>query len=276
MLTQWKFCFFVSLALAVISRCEELELPKVGSWQRGADEKVLGKKVLKKIHGKMDADKDGNIALPEMMGFAKRIRSFVAEKEDIYEILSGMDTNKDSKLQLKEFVQDMEVGSPEAENAAQRFKAADRTGDGVLEADEVRFLFFPELHDEVLTLFATASMKQKDKDGDNKLSRIEFLGPEAGALEEFASKQHSDIFAHAAEDFRHADKDGDEHVNTQELKAWEGGFHREEALMTNFFKAADGDRDGLLSLHEFQAECKRGKHQEIQQQFSEWTSHSEL
>jgi len=67
MLTHWRFCFFVSVALAVIGRCEGVdatehedsdpEAEDTGEPEQGSDEEV--QIIPSEVHGKMDADKDG-------------------------------------------------------------------------------------------------------------------------------------------------------------------------------------------------------------------------
>lgn len=260
------FCFVVVLALAFVCNCQPQDL----------DPYEMPKEKLTEIHRKMDADKDGSVSLSEMMAFARSMRTFAAKQDSISFLLGDYDTNNDGKLKLREILEGM--GEPiqgmegsQQETFATKFKAADRNADGVLEADEVRFFFYPELHDEVISMIAAATMKHKDKNGDGKLTRPEFLEQEGeSTAEEEAAPDLID------EDFLHADKNGDGIVDAQELKSYEAGSHHEEFFMRQFFETADKNNDKLLALEELHVQYKKEAHEEAKQNIDTWRAHMEL
>ncbi len=57
----------------------------------------------------------------------------------------------------------------------QKFYAADSDGDKLLNTEELVSLFYPATNDGVLRLAASGTLKQRDRDGDGKLTDREFL-----------------------------------------------------------------------------------------------------
>merc|ERR1712079_362232 len=115
--------------------------------------------------------------------------------------LEEIDTSKDGKLHLDEHLADIRKqarGGAEEEKELEsklkteemKFKAADTNGDGLLENEEVPYLFYPELHDGVLSVVVAETMRRRDVDKDGKLNQRELLeitqaeGDEAEADEE--------------------------------------------------------------------------------------------
>merc|ERR1711920_750807 len=100
-----------------------------------------------------------------------------------------MDLNKDGKLEMNEFLKDVEkpdnetlqkfgqevVADMQAENEFQKakFVAADTNADGVLEKEELPALWHPETADKSLNLMAESTIKERDLDGDGKLNITE-------------------------------------------------------------------------------------------------------
>merc|ERR1719253_1054968 len=106
------------------------------------------------MHTKIDVDKDGKIAMAEILEFSRSMRRIIAKK-DIHTVIDEMDGDKDQKLSLPELLKDMEQWGEEGEEdramAAKRkdletakFRAADSNHDGFLEAEELPALFYPE------------------------------------------------------------------------------------------------------------------------------------
>merc|ERR1719421_1367517 len=139
---------------------------------------------MRSMHSKIDGNKDGKISMQEIISFSDSMRKTIAKK-DIHTVIDEMDTDKDGKLSLVELLKDMEQWGEEGEEdkaqAAKRkeletakFHAADADKNGLLDAEELPALFYPETHDGVLEMTAAATLKQKDSNGDGKLTMKEF------------------------------------------------------------------------------------------------------
>merc|ERR1719506_717494 len=89
-----------------------------------------------------------------------------------------------------------------------KFKAADKNGDGQLDAEELPALFYRETSDPVLEISAKATLQEKDKDGDGKLSAKEFAMPEEESGEDEEEIMSSPKMLPQAEEFGKLDKDG--------------------------------------------------------------------
>merc|ERR1719487_1178789 len=131
-------------------------------------------------------------------------------------LFENMDANKDGKISLEELLEsnfgvpfpEGEAPTPDAEQAAEderikkekelekeKFKLADKNGDGFLDKDELPAAFYPETHDGVLALTAAAALKSKDKDGDGELTPTEFWQNEGDDInsEDLAADQKQDF-----------------------------------------------------------------------------------
>merc|ERR1740129_180910 len=194
--------------------------------------------------------------MQEVMKFSKEVSKSIAAKS-AGSILEDIDTNKDGQLTLEEYLADIhsedvdQQDKEEFENRkrveTEKFKAADTNGDKILDATEIPAIFFPEAHDHILHVTAKEAMLQKDANKDGKLTKrelFEFDGAE-GKEEEMAEEEH--------QDFTKLDTNGDGHVDSEELKAYESGsFYTEEAFK-KLFEMADKDKDGHLTSEELQA-----------------------
>merc|ERR1712130_521879 len=73
---------------------------------------------LKRIHDKLDLNKDGTASLSEVLEFSKDIRKQAAKK-DVGAFFQEMDMDKDGKLSFEELIKDMEE---QAEGNAEEMK----------------------------------------------------------------------------------------------------------------------------------------------------------
>merc|ERR1712228_829302 len=110
---------------------------------------------------------------------------------DIGAILEEIDTSKDGKLTLEEHLNDIHKqadGGDEEEMKeleqrkkveGAKFRAADLNGDEVLDLSELPALFYPETQEAVLSVTVAETMRQKDVNGDGKLTPKEFFEGDA-------------------------------------------------------------------------------------------------
>merc|ERR1712032_1584073 len=98
-------------------------------------------------------------------------------------------------------------------------------------------LFYPELHDGVLSITIVDSMRAKDTNKDGKLTAREFWEAD------LADGDNGELTEEEIADFAKLDVDGDGHLNIDEIRSWESGsFHTEEA-MKKLFEIADKNND---------------------------------
>jgi calcium-binding protein CML len=244
-------------------------------------EETLSKDQLRALHGNFDANKDGKVSLQEVLEFSKHMGLKIAQK-DVTALLEEIDTSKDGKLHLDEHLNDIrkqaEGGDAEEEKELahrlktedMKFKAADTNGDGLLDPEEVPSLFYPEVHDGVLSIVVAETMRNKDINGDGKLTQKEFweITEAEGDEAELSEEENAD--------FARLDFDQDGGLNMEELKAWESGqFHIVEA-MKKMFELADANADMHLGADELAAASEQLGASDAQYHLIEWAEHNEL
>lgn len=245
---------------------------------------------MRNLHKKVDANDDGKVSLAEVMDFAKQARHAIVAKET-GALFDEMDSDKDGKVSLDELLdntfgapmpEDVKLPEPDAQQAAeeerikkekelekQKFKLADKNGDGFLDQDELPAAFYPETHDGVLALTAAAALKSKDKDGDGELSPAEFWENEDEDVDEATQ-------ADQKADFEKLDLDKNGKLNLDEFKAWESGhFHTSDA-MNSLFEVADEDKDDELTADEVDDARQMLANSMASSQMQEWVEHYEL
>lgn len=278
---QVRFWLFFAV-LALVAHCEEEKKDEEAAEEGddGIEQDALTSEQIRNMHTKIDVDKDGKIAMAEILEFSRSMRRIIAKK-DIHTVIDEMDGDKDQKLSLPELLKDMEQWGEEGEEdravAAKRkeletskFKAADTDGNGLLDAEELPSLFYPETHDGVLEMTAAATMKNKDTDGNGELSPKEFWEGDAVDGEDLAISEEEQA------DFTKLDTDGSGALSLQELKVWEsGGFHTEEA-MKKLFELADQDHDMVVTSDELDTARELIAGSDAQYHLMEWAEHAEL
>eukprot|EP00429_Kryptoperidinium_foliaceum_P060980 CAMPEP_0176093922 /NCGR_PEP_ID=MMETSP0120_2-20121206/47062_1 /TAXON_ID=160619 /ORGANISM="Kryptoperidinium foliaceum, Strain CCMP 1326" /LENGTH=266 /DNA_ID=CAMNT_0017427857 /DNA_START=39 /DNA_END=836 /DNA_ORIENTATION=- len=236
------------------------------------EQDVLSSEQMRAMHGKIDRNGDGKISLSEVMSFSEDMRLAIAEK-DIGTILGEMDGNKDGRLSWEELLADLDAfkddddkegAEARREAELQKFKAADKNGDGVLDKSELPGLFFPETNEQVLQITAAVALKQKDANGDGKLSSQEFWSHDGLGADDLG------ISAEEEADFKALDLDNDGFLNLDELRHWESGrFHTMEA-MKKLFEVADANSDSHLTAEELDAAREGIAASDAQYHFLEW------
>jgi len=244
------------------------------------EQDALSSASIKGVHGKIDANGNGKVSMEEIMTFADQMRKVIASK-DIGSMVEDLDTDKDGKLSLDELVKDMErydeddTESKEEKQARidtekQKFKAADVDGDGFLSYEELPALFYPETHDGVLDITTKAAMKAKDKNGDGKLTSLEFWQGDVVDGEEL------EVSDEETNDFKKLDKNGDGFLSLEELKAWESGRYHTQEAMKKMFDMADKDNDMHVTAAELDAAREQIAGIDAQYHLMEWVEHHEL
>jgi len=260
-------------AAVALSRGEN-KVPEADTFEYDLD--PLTPEQMRSMHGKMDTNADGKVSMAEIMGFSDRMRKQIAAK-DISDVLSEMDADKDGKLSWTELVSDMEQwGDDEdkkereqrVEEERAKFRAADANGDELLDLVEMTSLFYPETHPGVLEITARTALKQKDVNGDGKLTAKEFWEGDVVESEDIAISEEEEA------DFRKLDLDKDGFLSVDELRHWESGrFHTEEA-MKRLFELADKDNDMHLTADELNSALPQIAGIDAQYHLTEWAEHS--
>jgi len=225
---------------------------------------------LKKLHAKIDANIDGYLDLAEMMSFAHHTGKQIAD-QDIRSVFVELDTSKDGKLSLEEHLADILAGPEDQKELEQRkshetekFQAADANGDGHLNADEISALFYPEVHEGVLTIATKQAMVDRDANGDGKLDEKEF------------EELHVEEGSEPAGAFHKLDLNKDGFLDVQELRHWESGrFNTEEAFM-HLFAVVDTNHDNRVSFEELTAKAEQIATTDAHHHLQEWSDHYEL
>jgi len=272
----WRLvlCFSV---LALVLQAQDDAEPEEGD--DGIEQDALTSEQMRAMHAKIDKDKDGKISMAEITDFSQVMRKTIAKK-DIHTVIDEMDGDKDGKLSLPELLKDMEQWGEEGEEdkaaAAKRkeletakFHAADQDKNGLLDANELPSLFYPETHDGVLEMTAQATLKAKDTDGNGELTPKEFWEGDSVDGEDLAISDEEQA------DFAKLDVDSSGTLNLQELKAWEsGGFHTQEALK-KLFELADQDSDMMVTADELDTARELIAGSDAQYHLMEWAEHTE-
>jgi len=270
--------FFAAALLSPLAHAQADEEPID---DQDIEEEALSDQQLRRLHQEMDSDGNGRISLQETLKYATDVGRKIAGK-DVGAILDEIDTSKDGKLSLEEHMSDIrnqadggdeeEMKELEQRIAVEKakFHAADSNGNNELDVQELTSLFYPETHDGVLAVTVAETLRQKDKNGDGKLTEHEFweAEPADGDDGQLTEEEHVD--------FAKLDHDGDKHLSLDEMRGWESGkFHTEQA-MKKLFEVADTNSDMHLSVEELVAAREQIAVSDAQYHLIEWAEHHEL
>jgi len=255
-------------------QCEEAEFDP---YSDGIGDDSLTADQLRALHGKFDTNSDGKVSLQEMIAFSESVAKKTASK-DTGAVLEEIDTSKDGFLSLEEHLNDLknqadgDMNNDRKALETTKFNAADLNGDGKLEKDELPALFYPETNEVVLSITVGQTLRQKDKNDDQKLSAIEFWvgdGYESNIVDiKFSDEEKSD--------FARLDSNGDGFIDAQELQAWESGrFHTEDA-MKKLVDVADKNGDMHITGEELVAARDKLAGSDAQYHLIEWAEVHEL
>lgn len=278
---------FVALLLleALLGKCEDLPQEEDTEYDdQSIEDEALSHDQLHRLHQKFDSNSDGKVSLMEIMSFARDIGKSIASR-DIHTIIEELDTNRDGKISLEEHINDIKsqdagvadwTDKEEQLESQQRvfvetakFEAADTNHDGVLEEGELPALFYPETNEAVLEVASTEAMRQKDKNGDGKLTPEEFWEAAEGEDDDVLSQEEK-------EDFRKLDTDGDGYLSKDEIRHWESGRYHTEQAMKNLFELSDKDNDMHLTAAELADAREQLAASDANYHLVEWSEHQEL
>jgi len=262
---------------------------------------------LRKMFRWFDADKDGRASLDEIMQFSMDMRQKVAAA-DAHTVIDEMDTDHSKTLSLQEVEagvaqwdksldgkeveadanEDASAKSQRLETERAKFNEADSDKNGVLDAPEMPGYFYPETNPSVLEVMTVAAMKEKDRNGDGKLSLKEFWGvdledPKAQGDEEpedsgdsGATPEDSGATPEEEEDFKMLDLNKDKYLGLDELRAWESGeFHTREA-MRKMIELADQDHDMHITADELVKAREKIAGMDAQYSLTEWIEQDDM
>jgi len=245
------------------------------------EEESLSAEQLRSLHAKLDGNGDGKLSLHEVLQYAEVMGKAIANK-DIGSIMEEIDTSKDGRLTLEEHLTDVHNqadGGDEEEMKeldhrkkveTAKFAAADTNGDEFLDKDELAGLFYPETHEAVLSVTSAETMRQKDLNGDGKLTPKEFWEAED------ADGDDGELSDEEIMDFQKLDLNGDGSLDQDELRMWDSGkFHTEEA-MKKLFEIADKDHDLHVTADELADAREQIASSDAQYHLIEWAEHHEL
>lgn len=200
------------------------------------------------LHKKIDANGNGKVSLAEIMDYAHKMRRALA-KSELDEVMADSDTNKDGKLDWKEFLGDASEISEEDQNEKSKtFKELDTNNDQAIDHNELAQMYHHHISDEVEAKLTDIAMKDKDLDKNGKLT-----------LEEFFQHLHAegeekvDIPDEDKEVFKKLDTDGSGDLTLKELKAWESNAFQAEEATRKMFEMMDKDKDNHVTAEEMQA-----------------------
>jgi len=239
----------------------------------------LSEDTIRKLVSRLDVNHDGKVSVQEMNDFQTHVTKRIASK-DVPALLEEIDTSKDGKVSLEEHINDMEQISLDSTHAieelearkaveTQKFKAADKDGDGLLTAEELPALY-GTTDDAVLDVHVGEAMKHKDHNQDGKLSIVEFYEADDDEDAQLLETARED------DDFDKLDKNKDGFVDASELRAWESGAFHLALAIDLLLKETDKDQDMHVTVEELIKSRENLSQADGHFHLAEWVKHVEL
>lgn len=231
---------------------DEGDLAESGVHEDKGEQSTVTADHLRKLHKQLDKNKDGKVALHEVMEHGHHMRKAVVTKE-IAGIFNEIESTKDGHLSMEEHLaeigefhegDDEEKEKQKAHDIA-KFKAADINKDDKLDQEELVHMMYPDTHPEVLDLHTKEDMRKRDANKDGKLSKEEWKKDATPGEHEDPDKKHD-----PEADFDRLDEDKSGFIEYAELRHWESGLHHRDSAMRSLLEMADKDKDGLLTADE--------------------------
>jgi Ca2+-binding EF-hand superfamily protein len=210
------------------------------------------KKRLRVLCAKMDENKNGQIEKVELTKWIEKSLKNL-DQEELHERFAEIDLNKDHFVSWEEYKSDA-FGDNDAElddddkrvmkEDTHYFDAADQDKDKRLTKEEFAAFQNPEGHAHMWPAVLTATLDEKDKNKDGKLSLNEYLVGSEDAGGDFVDSEKTK--------FSDLDKNKDGQLDEAEMKDWLiPNIHKTaESETTHLFEVADANKDGVLSFDE--------------------------
>lgn len=212
---------------------------------------------MRRLHSRVDSNGDGTMSFQEMLDFSARIEREAKIDASQFPV-SELDLSEDGKLSLDEILQDspylndffglqLQVQPQEPEMALRRlvFSMADQDADGLLGEGELDLFLSPS---NLYRALGEYSMRLKDKDGNQRLTILEFF-TEPGS--EYTVESVEELSQEDIMSFRDLDKDNSEDLDVEELLEWESGHFSTRVELQQLVTDADTNQDGFVSAEEF-------------------------
>eukprot|EP00931_Biecheleriopsis_adriatica_P071547 TRINITY_DN45407_c0_g1_i1.p1 TRINITY_DN45407_c0_g1~~TRINITY_DN45407_c0_g1_i1.p1 ORF type:complete len:254 (+),score=75.14 TRINITY_DN45407_c0_g1_i1:65-826(+) len=251
---------FLRLKAALLLVLHTTELSAAGTPREDSTERPPTQAQVEKLHGLVDADKDGKLSIDELFLFASDFDEQYAAKQ-AQESFGDIDRDKNGRVDMHE-IRDYDT---EADSSEERFKAADADGDGMLDSKELIGFMFPWHNDKVATLLAESSFRDMDRDKNGRLSEEEiFVTERPLPLDDQGLKL--------------LDEDNDGNLNFSEYKQWFFGVYDRKADLLEVAYLADQDSDGLVTMDELMSTWQDTHADSAFRwyQFSRWAAQHEL
>jgi len=172
-----------------------------------------------------DANKDLHLNIEELAYLLKHVSKHEGEKlfdDSLDSVMSGFDSNKDGKVDLKEILKHSEIKeySELVDEIAKAFLTADKDKDRLLDREEMGQLLKHITKDEAEAIFNPLEpiMAKFDTDKDGKMSVDELTTMLALAKEKTGHDAETDReWKHWLDGFAESDRNKDLHLDLQEL-----------------------------------------------------------
>lgn len=194
---------------------------------------------LTRISNFVDTNNDGVLSPQELEVFADGLHS-KKKWEHTRSTLVVLDADNDGQVTHAEI--ENRVSTSTKSNNTQRFVAADRNGDGLLNESEFHSFVYPAAHHMVLKVESGHQFAKFDIDGNNRISFEEFTGDD----------EHHEDFSHEAakEDYYLHDFDGSGDLDADEFERLLGGRDLLQESINKAISAVDSNGDGHISISE--------------------------
>eukprot|EP00927_Polykrikos_kofoidii_P052002 TRINITY_DN45771_c0_g1_i1.p1 TRINITY_DN45771_c0_g1~~TRINITY_DN45771_c0_g1_i1.p1 ORF type:complete len:372 (+),score=74.79 TRINITY_DN45771_c0_g1_i1:166-1116(+) len=241
---------------------------------------VLSREQLTGLHKVLDADGDGHVTLNESLLLIENIRKSLGLR-GAREMMARMNISNNGVVALEPFLADVKAGEERSgddmseleavlKEEKDKFAAADKNKDNLLDESELAELISPATESAVINVMAQETLRRKDHDGDGVLSPHEFFDAylEDGEEGQLTQQEYTD--------FRLLDTSKDGFLTVDEFRSWESSAFLQENSVKVVFDVADTDRNMRLSHDELIYAAEELSETDSHGMLTEWVDHHEL